>query len=156
MKNFFTKLSLFSLLSAMLVLLSLTSCEVEPWNPYPPNQWTNNFYDSRLNGYWMLESINNVPVSRYDANYLFFNGSGRGVYYYYLNNHPYSETLAYWCQNSGMGVSRYQINIQYAGNGQASTMSYWFDGGYYLYMQWTNQSGRQTYIYRSYPRAPWY
>ncbi len=156
MKNISLRKSLLPFLLSCLALMSLTSCDVEPWNPYPPNNWTNNFYDSRLNGYWVLESINNRPVTIYDTNYLFFNGSGRGVYYYYLNNHRYTQTMAYWCQDSGSGASRYQINIQYAGNGQASTMNYWFSGRSYLYMQWYNQSGLQTYVYRSYPAAPWY
>ncbi|MCM1377990.1 MAG: hypothetical protein NC097_01540 [Clostridium sp.] len=140
---------------ATLSSLCFTSCDDDDyyWNPYPPNGWDNTFYDSRLNGYWELVSTNSIAIGAYDTNWLFFNGSGRGVYYYYLNSERYSENTAYWCQVSG-GPSTYQINLQYE-NGQASTMSYWFDGPSVLYMQWRNQSGLQTYVYRRVAYAPW-
>lgn len=133
----------------------LTSCDTDDgWYPYPPNGWNNDFYDSRLDGYWQLVRVNSMPITGRDTNWLFFNGSGRGVYYYYLNGRPYSELTAYWCQRSG-GVSRYQINLQYEGSGQSATMSYWFEDNDTLWMQWANQSGVQTYIYSYVGRAPW-
>lgn len=139
---------------SLLSLLSLSSCDDGYWDPDPPYGWNNSFYDSRLNGYWQLVQANSQVISGADTNYLFFNGSGRGVYYYYLNGRRFSEYTAYWCQQSGNGNSRYQINLQYQ-NGEASTMNYWFEGSDLLWMQWRNQSGVQTYIYRYYPRAPW-
>lgn len=158
MKNLFTRKYFLILVVSIVSLVSFSSCEVEPWNPYPGNGWggggSNQFYDSRLNGYWRLDRVNSSLIGNGDTNYLYFNGMGRGVYYYLLNGRPYSEVTTYWCQRSGNGVSGYQINLRYSGNGEMTTMYYWFEGNY-LWMQWRNQSGVQTYVYSAYPYAPW-
>ena len=154
-KSLITKFSIAVALMA-LMLPMMTSCDNDDyWDPYPPYGWDNNFYDSRLDGYWQLIRANSYEVSRADTNWLYFNGNGRGVYYYYLNGRPYSELTAYWCQATGGGVSRYQINLQYEGSGQSSTMYYWFEDQDTLWMQWRNQSGIQTYVYRYIGGAPW-
>lgn len=143
------------IVAVVIASVSLTSCDDDGgWCPLPPDGW-NTFYDSRLDGYWELVQANSVQIGGTDSNWLFFNGTGRGVYYYYLNGRPYSETLAYWCQRSVNSNSRNQINIQYS-QSNPSTMNYWFEGPDTLWLQWRNQSGVQTYIYRAVSQAPWY
>ena len=148
------------LLTAALMLLmgiSLTSCYVDDgWSPVPPYGWDNTFYDTRLNGYWQLVQINSDPVGGYETNYLFFNGGGRGRYYYYDRGARYWENMAYWCQGSVSGTSDYQINIQYETAGNPTTMNYWFShGGNTLWMQWRTGSRVQTYVYDAIGSAPW-
>lgn len=139
------------------LLTGLASCDTDDgWYPYPPSGWDNNFWDSRLDGYWVLTGINGYTVTGSDVNYMFFNGSGRGLYYYMLDYRRYVEQTRYWCQPAVNGNSYYQINIQYQDGGTPSTMNYWFsDGGRFLNFQWVNQSGLQTYVYSRYPGAPW-
>lgn len=156
MKKLYSKI----LMGLMLVMMGvgLTGCYVDAgWDPLPPDNWNNTFYDSRLTGYWELYSINNRYVSGDAVNYLYFNGDGRGRYYYYQNGMRYWENTAYWCQNAYSGNSNYQINLQYQTTGSPTTMNYWFvDGQRYLYMQWYNSYGWQTYVYVFYPYgAPW-
>lgn len=129
------------------------SCETDGWEPMPPQV---NSWDARLTGYWELVQINGSQISGEDVNFMFFNGTGRGVYYYYLNGDHYSETLSYQCQNAVGGSSRTQVNIQYENAVSPTTMNYWFgNSGSTLYLQWTNQTGLQTYTYTKYPSAPW-
>lgn len=122
---------------------TLTSCGDDGWYDYPS---TGNFWDSRLTGYWQLIEISPAQGGL-DTNYMFFNGSGRGIYYYYLNGRPYEDVFSYWCQDSVNGQSWYQCNIQYQSSSTPSTMNYWFQNGY-LYFQWRNQSGVTTSIYK--------
>lgn len=148
--------SLFPLLSAIFLSLALSACYVDDgWYPEPPYGWNDTFYDARLDGYWQLVQINGANIGGYDTNYLYFNGDGRGFYYYYQNRRQYWENTAYWCQDSNNGATDYQINLQYE-TGSPSTMNYWFtDGGRSLWMQWRTGSGLQTYLYRRIPAAPW-
>ncbi|MCM1219041.1 MAG: hypothetical protein NC548_31550 [Lachnospiraceae bacterium] len=143
--------------AALIVTASsvFVACDSDYWDPYPPSGWDTNFWDSRLDGYWQLIQINSQPVSNADTNWLFFNGSGRGIYYYYFNGQRYSELTAYWCQPSVSGQTRYQLNLEYQSTSTPTTINYWFEGTDVLWMQWRNQSGIQTYIYRYYGRAPW-
>ncbi|MDE5843097.1 MAG: hypothetical protein K2H35_05110 [Muribaculaceae bacterium] len=148
------------LLAAVMILsgVGLTGCYVDGdiWNPAPPMGWNDTFYDSNLNGYWQLVEINNMRVTGYDVNYLFFNGYGRGRYYYFYRGARYWENTAYWCQYAVSGQSNYQINLQYESSGSPTTMNYWFeDRGRTLIMQWRNYDGWQTYVYVAYPGAPW-
>lgn len=152
---------IFSLLAAVLFSLGATlfsGCTEDGYWPYsPPAGWGSNyFYDSRLNGTWELYQANSSPVSDYDTNYMDFYGRGRGRYYYYSNYKPYSEEMAYFCQQSGSTTVNYQINVQYASGG-ASTMAYWFtDGNNSLWLQWQTGNGSTvTYIYRRVNSAPW-
>lgn len=137
--------------------LALTSCYVDVgWDPVPPNNWNSTFFDNRLNGYWRLSQINSQYVNGYAVNYLYFNGNGRGRYYYYDNGGRFWENTAYWCQNASYGTTNYQINLQYETSGSPTTMNYWFtDNGDTLWMQWRNSYGLQTYIYTYYGYAPW-
>ena len=140
----------------MVLTVSFTSCECDDWHPVPPGGFPSDFWDSRLSGYWQLVQINGYAVSGMDVNYMFFNGSGRGVYYYFLNDRRYCETIAYWCQDAVDGYSDYQVNVQYSDGGSPTTRNDWFgDGGRVLYFQWVNHSGLQTYAYTRYPSAPW-
>lgn len=152
-----TRSKLMALFTALVLSVGLSSCYVDTgWMPQPPGGWYDTFYDSRLNGYWQLQAINGSYVSRYDVNYLYFGGAGRGRYYYYDRGQAFWENTAYWCQDSTNPSTRYQINLQYETTGQPTTMNYWFeDGGYTLYMQWFSGSGYQTYVYRAINYAPW-
>lgn len=145
---------------AVVLSLGLSSCYVDVgWDPAPPNGWNNTFYDSRLTGYWELNSINNRYVSGDAVNYLYFNGDGRGRYYYMERGMRYWENTAYWCQDSYGGNSNYQINLQYQTSGSPTTMNYWFSSGTrYLTMEWYDSyaGGMVTYVYNWYPYgAPW-
>jgi len=140
---------------AVAAMLGFSSCgDDDYWNPYPPNGWNNVFYDSDLTGSWMLvqDNFGNVPPSR--TNYLYFNGRGRGNYYYYENGNLYNSRIAYWCEDFYGSGSNPEINIQYD-NGQASTMSYWFSNNYnYLWMRWSTNQGIITYCYQYVDRIP--
>lgn len=142
---------------AIISIAGLTSCYVDDgWEPAPPYGWNDTFYDSRLTGYWKLEQINSQLIDGYEVNFLYFNGNGRGRYYYYDNGQRYWENTAYWCQNSVSGTSNYQINLQYETVGSPTTMNYWFtDNNRNLWMQWRNSGGVQTYVYTYYPGQPW-
>ncbi len=146
-----------AVVAAVLLSVGLSSCYVDVgWMPSPPSGWSETFYDSRLTGYWQLMEINGTYVSRYDTNYLYFGGAGRGRYYYYDRGQAYWENTAYWCQESVNSASRYQINLQYETTGSPTTMNYWFeDGGYVLCMQWFTGNRVQTYVYKAINYAPW-
>ena len=157
MKKIYGKI--FGLLAVLAASFGMTSCDDGgPWyDGYrPPTGWNNTFYDSRLNGYWELVQYNSYPVSAGEANYMYFNGDGRGEYYYMQNGYRYVEGMVYWCQQSVTGTSRYQVNIQYEGGGSETT-NYWFnDNPNTLTMQWMTNSGRtETYVYDRIYRAPW-
>lgn len=136
----------------------LTGCVDDDYWPYnPPPGWGSNyFYDSRLEGSWELTQANSAPVGTYDTNYMDFLGGGHGRYYYYSNNRPYSEEMAYFCQKSDSNTTDYQINIQYE-DGSASTMAYWFtDGNNTLWLQWRTNNGHVvTYLYSRVSSIPW-
>ena len=91
-----------------------------------------------------------------DWNYLYFNGNGRGYYYYLQGGREYTERTVYYSQDSNTGTSRYQINIQYEYSSPV-TMNYWFThGGDTMWMQWRTGNGAvQTYVYDRMNRAPW-
>lgn len=126
--------------------VAFTSCDVDNWYPAGPDDSGSSFWDSRLTGYWQLIEISPAQGGL-DTNYMFFNGSGRGIYYYYLNGRPYKDLFNYWCQDSVNGQSWYQCNIQYQSSSTPSTMNYWFQNGF-LYFQWRNQSGYTTSVYK--------
>lgn len=148
MKKYLLKYAL-PILTAILLAPLFTSCIVDDgdgWYPAPPSGW-NYFYDSSLNGSWQLVQANDLPVSQYETNYMYFNGDGRGTYYYYRNGRLFAEDMAYYCQEAYQGASRYQINIQYEYDSPV-TMSYWFSGNT-LWLQWTDGYGDvTTYLYR--------
>lgn len=150
MKNRYLPL-LASLLIAIAASLTITSCYDDDWSPGPPSSWGSTFYDSALTGNWELVQVNGSAVRGDEANYLSFNGSGRGYYYYYHNGALYRERTAYWCEQVpyvSSGSSAYEINIQYE-SGNAATMSYWFtDRGDTLWMQWRTNGGIVSYVYR--------
>lgn len=137
--------------------LLLSGCYVDSgWSPSPPYGWNNTFYDQSLNGYWQLVQINGATVTGYDVNFLYFNGGGRGKYYYYSDGRRMWENTAYWCQEAVSGNSYYQINLQYETSGSPTTMNYWFaGGGNTLYLQWKSYNGVQTYVYSAVRGAPW-
>lgn len=139
------------LMTAVLAMSGmLTSC-YNDWGPQQPA----NYYDSRLYGYWQLVMIDGYAVSGYNTNFLYFNGSGSGIYYFYQNNRAYKERLQYWCEN-GYYNSTNEINILYESDYYPSTMSYWFrNGTNELYMQWYDYGRTTTYLYTRYPGAPW-
>lgn len=148
---------LFAMLSMMSV--GLSSCYIEPdddpWWSGPPSGW-NTFNDSRLQGYWGLVQYNSDQVSAADANYMYFNGSGRGYYYYLTNGTQNRERIVYYSQESNTGTSNYQLNIQYQFSSPI-TVNYWFThNGNTLWMQWRTGNGSvQTYVYDKMLNAPW-
>ena len=149
---------LMGMVLAVCGLVSLTGCvEGDDWPYSPPPGWGSDyFYDSRLDGVWMLTQANSTPVDRYDTNYLDFYGRGHGWYYYYDNGRPESEELAYFCQRSYSATTNYQINLQYE-SGSASTMAYWFsDGDTSPWLQWQPNTGRiATPLYPRVGATPW-
>lgn len=150
-------------LSALILMIvcctSLTSCVADddfwPFSP-PPGWGSNYFYDSRLNGTWVLTQANSTPVSANEVNYMEFYGNGHGRYYYYSYGQPESERMGYFCQESNSNTTNYQINVQYE-DGSASTMAYWFtDGNRSLWLQWKDDRTGQivTYIYTRTSNVP--
>lgn len=135
----------------------LTSCvgDDDGWWGGPPTGW-DTFNDTRLSGYWALVQYNSDPVDADDANYLYFNGNGRGLYYYLQGGRRYTEQTVYYSQDSNTGTSRYQINIQYEYSSPV-TMNYWFThSGNTMWMQWRTGNGAvQTYVYDRIQYAPW-
>ena len=128
-----------------------TACQTDWGGPQNVN-----FYDSRLYGYWQLVQINGYAVSGAETNFLYFNGSGNGVYYYFQNSRRYSERMQYWCHQGNAYYSDYELNILYQSSYNPTTMSYWFsNGNNALYMQWYEQGRPVTYLYTRYPSAPW-
>ncbi len=136
-----------------MLLLLLPSCDVNYWNPEPPSGW-DTFYDQDLTGCWQLYQVNSNYVRGDEVNYMYFNGDGRGTYYYWDRGYQETERLAYWCQRSGSGASTLHINIKYE-YGSPSTMNYWFSDNDTLWMQWRNSYGVQTYVYKYINRVPW-
>lgn len=150
MKKIYTKL----MLGMMVVMTSamLSSCYTDWGGPQPPA----NFYDSRLTGYWQLVQINGYAVSGMEVNYMYFNGSGRGIYYYFQNNRRYWENMQYWCEDSYSYYSDYTLNILYQSSYSPTEMSYWFsNGNNALYMRWYDRGQTVTYTYTRYPSSPW-
>lgn len=146
------KKKLFYLPILAVFLLILPSCgDINYWNPEPPGGWNNPFYDRDLIGCWQLYQVNSNYVRGDEINYMYFNGDGRGTYFYYDRGYQETERLAYWCQRS---VSGTQINIQYE-YGNPSTMNYWFSDADTLWMQWRNSYGVQTYVYKYVSHVPW-
>lgn len=142
-----------SILTALLLLLP--SCgDFNSWDPEPPGGWNDTFYDQDLTGCWQLYQVNSNYVRGDEVNYMYFNGDGRGTYFYYDRGYQETERLAYWCQRSVSGTSSLQINIQYE-YGSPSTMNYWFSDNDTLWMQWRNSAGVQTYVYKYINRVPW-
>lgn len=138
--------------------IAMTSCYIEPDDPWwgpAPSGW-NTINDSRLRGYWGLVQSDGINIPSSAANYLFFNGSGRGYYYYWNHGQRYTERTVYYSQDSNTGVSNYQLNIQYEFSNPI-TVNYWFtNGGNTLWMQWRTYSGQvQTYVYDRWSGAPW-
>lgn len=149
------KKNILAYLTGALLLMSLPSCGyVDYWDPEPPYGWDSNYFDPDLTGVWQLYQVNSDYVSGDETNYLYFNGDGRGRYYYYDRGYQEVERLAYWCQRSVSGTSSMQINIKYE-YGSPSTMNYWFTDRHTLWMQWRNSYGVQTYVYREVPGRPW-
>ncbi len=136
-----------------MLLLLLPSCDVNYWNPEPPSGW-DTFYDQDLTGCWQLYQVNSNYVRGDEVNYMYFNGDGRGTYYYWDRGYQETERLAYCCQRSVSGASTLQINIKYE-YGSPSTMNYWFSDNDTLWMQWRNSYGVQTYVYKYINRVPW-
>ncbi|MBD5189333.1 MAG: hypothetical protein HDS95_03545 [Bacteroidales bacterium] len=131
-----------------------TSCDTDDYW-YDGPGWNDGFYDGDLNGYWELVQANSVDVVGYDKNYLYFNGRGRGLYYFWDNGRRYIEDTYYDCQYSNSGTSDYQINLQY-GNGRPTTMNYWFThGANTLWLQWRENGRVVTYVYDRINGAPW-
>ncbi|MDE7421806.1 MAG: hypothetical protein K2N35_16570 [Muribaculaceae bacterium] len=137
------------------LMLILPSCgDINYWDPEPPGGWNDTFYDQQLNGCWQLYQVNSDYVRGDQVNYMYFNGDGRGTYFYYDHGYQETERLAYWCQRPVGGATTLQINIQYE-YGNPSTMNYWFSDGNTLWMQWRNSYGVQTYVYKYINRIPW-
>ena len=134
--------------------VTLTSCDSDDYW-YDGPGWNDGFYDRDLSGYWVLVQVNSVEALGTDCNYLFFNGRGRGAYYFWDNGRKYIEDTYYDCQYSNSGISDYQINLQY-GNSRPTTMNYWFThGGNTLWLQWRENGRPMTYVYDRYGGAPW-
>jgi hypothetical protein len=135
---------------ALVSMISLTGCVDDDgiWWDNPPYGWDDSFQDRRLTGYWKLVQANSDEVYDNETNYLYFNGNGLGYYYYLDNGYEERERLRYYCQDSNIGASNYQINIQYEYSSPLTT-SYWFThGNNTLWMQWQTGGGRvQTYVY---------
>lgn len=143
------------LVAGVIAIIGLTGCVGgNSWWDYPGDDW--GYSDRRLAGYWQLVQYNSDPVYPNEANYLYFNGNGTGLYYYLDNGFRECERLRYWCQNSYGSASPYQINIQYEYSSPLTT-SYWFThGNNTLWLQWQTGNGRvQTYVYDRIQYAPW-
>lgn len=145
------------LLAGVVILLGLMMSSCVGGDVY----WGNapdgyDYNDTRLGGYWQLVQANSDPVSVNQSNWLYFNGSGYGYYYYFANGYRQTERLRYWSQPSGNGASNWQINIQYEYDSPV-TQSYWFThGGNTLWLQWMTGNGRVvTYVYDRVNGAPW-
>lgn len=151
-----SRLAIYPLIAALALLAagSLTGCVADGWYPVPPSGWTS-WYDSGLTGKWRLVECNGQSVGAYDTNWMEFYGNGRGMYFYYYYNRPYSERIAYWCQQPASPNSPCQINVQYE-DGSTATMNYWFQrSGTELCMQWRDHGTLVTYVYASVSYINW-
>lgn len=156
MRKLASRLAIYPLIVALALLAAgtLTGCVADGWYPVPPSGWTS-WYDSGLTGKWRLVECNGQSVGAYDTNWMEFYGNGRGMYYYYSYNRPYSERIAYWCQQPASPNSPYQINVQYE-DGSTATMNYWFQrSGTELCMQWRDHGTLVTYVYASVSYINW-
>ncbi|MDE6023128.1 MAG: hypothetical protein K2G13_06455 [Muribaculaceae bacterium] len=149
------KKHLLTLAFIAIILSWFPSCgDINVWDPEPPSSWNDTFYDNNLTGCWQLYQVNSDYVRGDQVNYMYFNGDGRGTYFYYDRGYQETERLAYWCQRSVSGTSSLQINIEYE-YGNPSTMNYWFSDADTLWMQWRNSYGVQTYVYKYINHIPW-
>lgn len=149
-------MKLSSVFSTSLILLATTlfaGCGDEE-QPLPT---PGTFFDSRFDGYWQLVEANGLAVDGYDVNYLYFNGTGQGDYYYYEDSNPYVETLQYQCRPSNNDDSKYQLVIQYENSPSPSYVNYRFsdEANSTLTMSWIENGTPTTYVYTRYPSAPW-
>lgn len=142
---------------AVMSLIAFSSCDSDPdyWWDEPGNP-PGAFNDSRLTGYWQLVQYNSDAVPANEANYMYFNGNGRGYYYYLSNGQKQVETIRYRSIDTGTGASNYMLDINYQYSNPLST-SYWFThGDDVLWMQWQTGNNRvQTYVYDRIDGAPW-
>lgn len=129
-------------LSALLMLVMSSCIQTPSWN-----QPT--FYDSRLYGYWELVQINGYPTTGYDVNYMYFNGNGAGLYYYYDRGYRYDERLTYYCTKTGYSGGYNELVIQYQNsyNGPTAVDYYFSNSGNVLYMEWYDSYSRRNVIY---------
>ncbi|MDE6836173.1 MAG: hypothetical protein K2J03_04355 [Muribaculaceae bacterium] len=138
--------------------VGMTSCGPDSW--YYDDSWYDDdyygdSYDPALSGYWQLVQVDGQSVGGMDRNFLYFNGYGRGRYYFFENGRRYVEDTYYNCQWSNTGVSDFQVNLQY-GNGYPVTMNYWFTNrGRTLWLNWRDNGRPVTYVYDLYGGAPW-
>lgn len=148
--------ALWVLLLTLAATLGLSSCSDGDDYYWGNGPYGWDFRDPRLGGYWQLVQYNSDPVPPGEANYMYFNGVGEGIYYYLQNGMRMREYLRYYCQNSVSGTSNYQINIDYQYSSPLTT-NYWFThGNNTLWMQWQTYGGAvQTYVYDRIGGAPW-
>jgi len=152
MKRNLLRKGLLPLMLVAVMATLLTSCVGDS---YWYDDYDDGFYDRSLDGYWELVQANSMEVKPGEENYIFFNGRGRGLYFFYENGRRYTEDIYYICQDAYGGNADYQVNIQY-GNGRPTTTDYWFThGGNTLWMQWREGGRIVTYVYDRIPRAPW-
>ena len=132
--------------AVLLVTAGLSSCD-DGDNGYWSGPGTgNSYYDSNLNGTWQLIQINEQNVSPSATNYLQFNSTGSGYYYYYSGGLRETQQIRWVCN---AGYNRDTLTIRYS-DGRQSTMNYYFGAGAdYLYLNWTTYTGASmTYCYR--------
>ena len=154
MKKFFrTHLVQIILLAVCAVaVLPLSSCDDDDYYWDIPSS---GFIDRQLIGTWELVQIDGQNIYPENANYFSFGSRGYGRYYYHVNGRPYSEELNYWCEYDYHG-GRNWLMIDYS-DGSSADQQYWFsDGGYSLWMQFTDNLGRiTTYRYQLIDDVPW-
>ena len=139
MKN---KLKILIPLVTLIFCLGFSSCRDDDYGP------SRYFYDSYLTGYWQLRQINGSWVSEYQSNYLYFDGYGRGRYYYYDRGQLYYKSLKYECYEPWDSYSDLQLNILYQGDYTPQSMNYYFSNdGYTLYLWWREGGRTITYTY---------
>ena len=130
-------------------ITALSSCGTDDdWGDGP-------FIDNRLNGYWELVEANGRSVYGQDVNYMLFDGTGDGLYYYWYRGRRYIDPLYYSSHYSYSGPTDYSLLLQY-GNDRPTMVDYWFEGRNTLCMQWVDSGyGLVTYVYRRAYGAPW-
>ncbi|MDE7180654.1 MAG: hypothetical protein K2N88_05600 [Muribaculaceae bacterium] len=153
MKTLFRKYAMVGIV-ALLSLIGLTNCTSSTvWWDDPGYGWS--YRDPNLTGFWQLVEVNGYAVSNYNTNFLYFDGNGRGLYYYYDQGYRETEKLRYWAQE-GYTSSNYQLNIQYQYSAPLTSV-YWFSDRFNtLWLQWVSPNGGlDTYAYRRISYAPW-
>lgn len=134
---------------ALLLGLSVSSCHDDHYGPSPY------FYDSYLTGYWKLMQIDGMGIPEYRTNYLYFDGYGSGLYYYYDRGQLFYKKIKYDCRDSWYSSSEYVLNILYQGESVPQTMNYSFSrDGYTLYVWWRENGRTITYTYANIPYFP--